>query len=475
MRSKVLTGFFWKFGETISSQLVSFILSIILARLLSPRDYGIVAIVNIFIIIANVFVTSGFGTSLIQKKEANEVDFSTIFYLSELMSLVIYVIIFFSAPAIASFYNNEDLIPVLRVFALQLPLSAFNSIQQAYISKHLMFKKVFISTTIASVLSGVIGIIMAYCSFGVWALVYQSLSNTILVSITLAAQIKWYPQLKFSWTAGKPLINFGWKILLTELLGQVFNQLRSLTLGKFYTASDLAYYNRGQRFPDLITTNIDSTVSTVLFPVLSGVNNDVARVKSVIRRAVKTSTFVIMPLLFGLAATAGPLIDVILTKKWMQAVAYLQILAFSDVFDTVSGTNMQAIKALGRSDILLKLEFIKKPIYLVLLIIGIRIDTYAVAYTMVIYNIVAVLVNMAPNKKLMGYSFKEQFSDILPALLNSTMMFIVVYTFGKLSTLSMLLTLIIQIILGVLVYVVLAHIFRLEALRTLREVITHDV
>ena len=269
MKNRVITGFFWKFGEQISSQLVSFVLSIILARLLVPRDYGIVALVQVFITIAQVFVTSGFGNALIQKKDADETDFLTIFYLSELMSVIVYVILFIAAPWISAFYNSPELTPVLRVFALQLPLSAFNGIQQAYISKHLMFKKVFISTTIAAIMSGIVGVVLAYFGLGVWALVWQALSSTIFVSATLAMQVKWHPQLKFSWKAGKPLVSFGWKVLVSSLLGQFFNQLRSLILGKFYTTTDLAFYNRGQKFPDLITTNIDGTVSTVLFPTLA--------------------------------------------------------------------------------------------------------------------------------------------------------------------------------------------------------------
>lgn len=465
MKRKVITGFLWKFGEQVSSQLVTFILSIFLARLLSPKDYGVVALVNVFIVLADVFVTSGFGTSLIQKKDSDETDFSTIFYLSELMSIIIYVIIFFLAPLISKFYNNESLTIILRVFALRLPLSAFNGIQQAYISKHLIFKKVFISTTIATILSGIVGIIMAFFGFGVWSLIGQYLSNTVFISITLAAQIKWYPKLKFSWNAGKPLLSFGWKILATDLLGNFFNQLRSLILGKVYTTADLAYYNRGQKFPDLVASNVDSTVATVLFPTLSEYNHDLEKVKSVTRRSIRLSTFIIFPLLFGLAATSKPIILLLLTKKWIAAVPLMQILCFSDIFDTVSNTNIQAIKAVGRSDILLKLEFIKKPIYLVLLIIGMMINVYMVAYTMVIYNVIAVLINMSPNRKIIGYSFKEQVSDILPAWLNSFFMFLVVYYIGSVLNFPIIFNLLIQVFVGIIIYVTLAVVFKMSSLK----------
>ncbi|MDD1401140.1 lipopolysaccharide biosynthesis protein [Limosilactobacillus reuteri] len=469
MRRKIVTGFFWKFGEQISSQLVSFVLSIILARLLTPNDYGVVALVNVFIILANVFVTSGFGTSLIQKENSDDLDFSTIFYLSELTSIFIYIIIFFAAPLIATFYKNSEMVLILRVFALQLPISAFNSIQQAYISKHIMFKKVFVSTTISAILSGLLGIAMAYSGFGVWALIGQYLSNTIIISITLAMQISWRPQLMFSWSAGKPLISFGWKMLATSLLGEFFNQLRSLILGKVYSASDLAYYNRGLRFPELISNNVNNTISSVLFPVLSEYGNNLEKVKNGLRRAIRMSTFILMPLLFGMMVTSKEIILLLLTKKWIAAVPFMQILCMSCVFDTVSNENIQALKAIGRSDILLKLEIVKKPIYLFLLLLGLKISVMAMAETMVIYNVLAVLINMSPNRKLLNYSFTEQIKDIIPALLSSIAMSFIV-SFASRLDLAIGLVFFIKVILGVLSYVLIAILFKIRAFK---EILTY--
>lgn len=469
MRRKIVTGFFWKFGEQISSQLVSFVLSIILARLLTPNDYGVVALVNVFIILANVFVTSGFGTSLIQKENSDDLDFSTIFYLSELTSIFIYIIIFFAAPLIATFYKNSEMVLILRVFALQLPISAFNSIQQAYISKHIMFKKVFVSTTISAILSGLLGIAMAYSGFGVWALIGQYLSNTIIISITLAMQISWRPQLMFSWSAGKPLISFGWKMLATSLLGEFFNQLRSLILGKVYSASDLAYYNRGLRFPELISNNVNNTISSVLFPVLSEYGNNLEKVKNGLRRAIRMSTFILMPLLFGMMVTSKEIILLLLTKKWIAAVPFMQTLCMSCVFDTVSNENIQALKAIGRSDILLKLEIVKKPIYLFLLLLGLKISVMAMAETMVIYNVLAVLINMSPNRKLLNYSFTEQIKDIIPALLSSIAMSFIV-SFASRLDLAIGLVFFIKVILGVLSYVLIAILFKIRAFK---EILTY--
>lgn len=465
MRKKIVSGFLWKFGEQISSQLVSFILSIILARLLTPEDYGVVALINIFILIANVFVVSGFGAALIQKENSDETDFSTMFYLSEIMSVIIYVIIYILAPLIAKFYANPAMTLILRIFALQLPISAFNGIQQAYISKHLMFKKVFVSTTISAILSGIIGVIFAYNGFGVWALIGQYLSNTVIISMTLALQVKWYPQLKFSWKAGKPLVDYGWKILVTSLLGQFFNELRSLILGKVYTTSELAYYNRGLQFPELFSNNVNNTISGVLFPVLSEYGNDFARVKFGLRRAIRMSTFILMPILFGLIVTSREIILLLLTEKWIKAVPFMQILCLSCIFDTVSNENTQALKAIGKSDTLLKLELVKKPIYLILLIVGIEINIFAVAVTMVVYNIIAVFINMAPNRKFLNYSFKEQLQDMLPALFASILMSIIVYAIGRHISLHVFATLVIKVLCGILIYLMIAFVFRMKALK----------
>lgn len=462
MKNKIFSGFFWKFNEQISSQIVTFILSIVLARILTPKDYGTVALINVFITLADVFVTSGFGSALIQKRDADDVDFSTMFYISEIFSIVIYLILFFIAPYISIFYNNADLTLIIRVLALKLPLSAFNAIQQAYVSKKMLFKKIFISTTVSSIISGLVGIIIAYLGFGVWALVVQYILNTIIISIALFVQLDWHPQLKFSWSSGKPLLDYGWKIVATSFMGNFFNQLRTLLLGKMYTPAELAFYNRGQKFPDLVSQNIDGTISTVLFPAISEFNDDLQKVKKMIRRSLRVSTFIIMPIMFGMAATSKPIILMLLTDKWIDSVPYMQYLCIAGAFGTISNTNMQAISAIGRSDVLLKLELIKKPLYLILLLIGLKISVLAVAYTMLIYTIYSTVINMSPNRKLLNYKFKEQVSDILPALSLSLIMFLVVDSLTLLN-LPMMIIFIIQIVVGIVIYVFLAIIFKLEA------------
>ena len=461
-RDSFFSGFFWKFNEQIAGQLVSFVVSIVLARLLSPKDYGIVSLVNVFIVIASVFVTSGFSASLIQKKDATQLDFSTIFHISLIFSFIIYGIIYLCAPLISDFYRNDTLIPIVRVFALQLPLSSINSIQQAYVSRHMAFRKIFVSTTVATILSGLIGIMLAFIGWGVWALVAQTILSTALQTLVLLLEIPWRPKFEFSIESAKELIGYGWKVFGASLLGTFFNELRNLTIGRFYSPANLAYYNRGSRLPELNSNNIDGTITSVLFPVLSKHSDDFDKLKSMIRRSIRTSTFIIMPLMFGLAVAAKPVTQILLTDKWLPSVPFMQCLCISAAFGSISNANMQVIKASGRSDILLKLEFIKKPVYLVFLIASIKINIFAVAISMTMYNIVGMLINVRPNKKLIHYSYKEQFKDIFPALSLSIFMASCIFPV-QLLDFNPYVELIIEILLGVLTYIGASYILKLES------------
>ena len=461
-RDSFFSGFFWKFNEQIAGQLVSFVVSIVLARLLSPKDYGIVSLVNVFIVIASVFVTSGFSASLIQKKDATQLDFSTIFHISLIFSFIIYGIIYLCAPLISDFYRNDTLIPIVRVFALQLPLSSINSIQQAYVSRHMAFRKIFVSTTVATILSGLIGIMLAFIGWGVWALVAQTILSTALQTLVLLLEIPWRPKFEFSIESAKELIGYGWKVFGASLLGTFFNELRNLTIGRFYSPANLAYYNRGSRLPELIANNIDGTITSVLFPVLYKHSDDFDKLKSMIRRSIRTSTFIIMPLMFGLAVAAKPVTQILLTDKWLPSVPFMQCLCISAAFGSISNANMQVIKASGRSDILLKLEFIKKPVYLVFLIASIKINIFAVAISMTMYNIVGMLINVRPNKKLIHYSYKEQFKDIFPALSLSIFMASCIFPV-QLLDFNPYVELIIEILLGGLTYIGASYILKLES------------
>lgn len=467
---KTLSGFVWKFSERILAQLVSFIVSIVLARILTPEHYGVVAMVIVFINIANVFVTSGFSTSLIQKKDATDIDFSTIFYCSLSVSIGIYVVLFVAAPIIANFYSEPQLTSVIRVFSVKLLVSAYNSVQHAYVSRNMLFKKFFFSTLFGTVVSGVVGIALALAGFGVWAIVFQYLVNTCVDSIVLGFTIPWKPRLVFSKQSAKVLMGFGWKVLVADLIGTIFNNLRSLLIGKIYTASDLAYYNKGQQIPNLISTNVDASISSVLFPVISNENDDRQRVKELTRKSMKMSSYIIFPLMAGLAAIAEPLTILLLTEKWRPMIPYLQLICISNALGTITNVNLQSMRAVGSSDVVLKLEIIKKPIALVLILIAVKINVFAVAISMPVYSLIAAFINMQPNNKLFGYSTKEQLLDLLPATALSIVTFFIA-TIPMKFGFSYIITLFLQIIFGGIVYIALSLTFRVDTFMYLYDMV----
>jgi O-antigen/teichoic acid export membrane protein len=452
--------------ERGGTQGISFIVQIILARLLLPSDYGIIALVVIFTSIASVFVQSGLSSALIQKKDADELDFSSVFYLSLSLALIIYIILFIVAPFIAVFYEIPQITPVFRVLSITLIFGVFNSIQNAVISRNLMFKKLFFSSTGAILVSGTVGIYMAYAGYGVWALVGQQISSQILVTLILWFTVRWRPQLLFSIERVKGLFSFGWKLLVSSLLDTIYKDLRSLIIGKMYHPAMLGFYNRGQQFPSIMVSNIDSSIQSVMFPVLASQQDNRPRVKDMMRRAIVTSSFFVFPMMVGLAVIAEPLVKLLLTDKWLPAVPFLQIFCAIYALRPIHSANLQAIKGLGYSDVFLKLEIIKKCYGLAILGVTVFYGVYAIALGQILSGIISTFVNAYPNKKLLNYSYMEQWKDIMPSLLLSLVMGAVVYSFKWLG-LSVLVTLIIQVCAGIIIYVVLAWIFKLECFRYL--------
>ena len=468
LKSSVVSGLFWKFAESICADLVSFIVSIILARLLLPSDYGEIALVNVFIVIANVFVVNGLGSALIQKKDADALDFSSVFYANLGFSIFLYLIIFFSSPLVAGFYGIPHLSVVLRVLGIRIPLAAILSIQNAYVSRKMIFRKFFFATIIGTVISAVVGIYMAYNGYGVWALVAQILTNTVIDSLMLTILTRWIPKLQFSFQRLKGLIKYGWKILASSLIKTGYNQLSSLIVGKKYTKEDLAFYTKGKQYPELIVTNIDSSINSVLFPAISKRQTDIEKVKSMTRRSMKTSTYIMCPLLFGLAAISAPLISLMLTDKWLFCVPYLKICCFYYVMQPVSTANLQAIKAIGRSDVILKLDIIKRGAGLAFLLSLMWFGPIYVALAPVGMTIVATIVNAIANKKLINYKYKEQVMDLFPIFSLALVMFGVVYGLSLLFSslgLANVFIVIIGVCVGGLVYLILSLIFKVDSFR----------
>ncbi len=461
-KSNILSSLFWKLMERGGTQGIQFIVQIILARLLAPEQFGTIAIVMVFIQLAQVFVQSGFNTALIQKKDADEEDFSSIFYLSIAIAGFLYILMYISAPYIANFYNDDILIPVLRVLSLTLFAGAFNSIQNAFVSRNLLFKKLFKSSLGAILISGVLGIIAAYQGLGIWALVIQQLVNQISITIIMWFTVKWRPKLVFSFSKVGELFSFGWKLLASSLLNVLYMELRTLIIGKMYTPSMLGYYNRGQQFPKVIVSNIDGSIQSVMLPTLSARQDDRKRVKEMMRRAIVSSSFFIFPMMVGMAVVAEPLVKIVLTEKWLPAVPFLQIACFNFALWPIHTANLQAINAMGRSDVFLKLEIIKKIMGLIILGVSLPFGVYAIAFGGIFSGLIGTFINAYPNKELLNYSYKEQWLDIMPSLLISLIMGVIVYLFNFLNVPAWQI-LILQIVSGGIIYIGLAKIFKIES------------
>ncbi|WP_372995831.1 lipopolysaccharide biosynthesis protein [Lutispora sp.] len=461
-RSKVLSSLFWKFMERGGNQGIQFIVQLVLARILLPEDYGLIALVAIFITISAVFVQSGFNTALIQKKDADEVDFSSVFYLSLFVAGFLYIALFFASPFIADFYGEPQLISVLRVLAATLIFGAVNSIQNAIIARKMKFKMLFLSSLGSIVISGTAGIAAAYSGLGVWALVVQQLLNQLSITVILWFTVKWRPKLVFSISRVAGLFSYGSKLLASALIDTVYKDIRSLIIGKIYNPSILGFYNRGQQFPKLIVTNINGSIQSVILPTLSAHQENRKRVKEIMRRAIVTSSFIMFPMMIGLAVVAEPLVKIILTDKWLPAVPFLQIFCASYALWPIHTANLQAINAMGRSDIFLKLEIIKKAIGLVILTISIPFGVYVMAWGTLLSGVISSFINAYPNLKLLDYSYKEQWHDILPSLLTSLVMGAIVYILKYLN-IAVYQMLILQVVSGIVIYIFLARMFKLES------------
>ncbi len=459
----VASNLIWRFLERFGAQIVAFIVSIILARLLDPVVYGTIALVTVFTTILQVFVDSGFGMALVQKKDSDEIDFSTVFYFNVGICLFLYLIMFILAPFIARFYNNDQLSLIIRILSLILVISGFKSIQSVYVAKHLIFKKFFFATLVGTVVSAGVGIYMAYKGYGVWALITQNLLNQGIDTIILWITVGWRPKKVFSFKRLKTLFSFGWKLLVSALLDVGYNQLRALIVGKKYSAEDLAYYNRGEQIPNLAISNINTSIDSVLLPSMSIAQNDKQRVKRMLKRSISVSSFILLPIMAGIAVTADSLVAILLTEKWNPAIPYLQMFCIIYAFYPIHTANLNAMKAMGRSDYFLKLEIIKKIIGLGLLLGAMWISVQAIVISLLIANVISLLINTYPNKKLLGYGIFEQIKDLLPALILSGVMFGITYFIYYVNGAGFM-TLLKQVIIGVAVYFTLAVFFKVEPL-----------
>lgn len=469
-KNSTLKNFIWRFAERCGAQLVTFIVSVVLARILAPEDYGQIALITVFTTIMQVFVDSGLGTALIQKKDADDLDFSSVFYFNFVVCIILYAVMFVAAPFIAGFYNNGSLTPIIRVISLTIVISGVKGIQQSYVSRNMLFKRFFYSTLGGTIFSAFLGIALAYAGFGVWAIVAQQLSNTAIDTLILWLTVKWRPKKMFSWKRLKGLLSFGWKMLASSLLDTVYNNIRSLIIGKMYSSSDLAFYDQGKKFPNVIVTNINTSIDSVLLPTMASAQDDASRVKSMTRRAIKTSTYIMAPLMMGLAFCADPIVRLVLTDKWLPCVPFLRIFCITYMFYPIHTANLNAIKAMGRSDLFLKLEIAKKVVGMLLLLSTMWFGVMAMAYSLLISSVLSQTINSWPNRKLLNYGYLEQLKDILPSIALAVFMGGCV-SLVSLFHLSNVVSLLLQIPLGAVIYVAASALLHLESFEYMRDLI----
>lgn len=461
-KNVVLSGLIWRLMERVGAQGVQFIVSLVLARILAPEVFGTIALINVFIAILEVFVDSGLGNSLIQKKEADDLDFSTVFYFNMVACCLLYVGLFLAAPSIASFYNLPELTAPIRTIGLILIISGVKNVQQAYVSRTMQFKLFFYATLCGTIGAAVLGIWMAVSGFGIWALIAQSLFNSTVDTIILWCTVKWRPKKMFSWDRLKVLFSFGWKLLASSLLDTGYNRLREMVIGKLYTPANLAFYEKGNAFPAVVVNNINSSINSVLFPAMSSEQDNKERIRNFTRRAIKVSSYIMWPMMMGLSACGETIVTILLTEKWLPCVPFLRIFCITYAFYPVHTANLNAIKAMGRSDIFLKLEILKKGIGLGLLLLTMRHGVMAMAYSLLISSLASQIINSWPNRKLLDYRYREQIRDILPSMLLSAVMFIIVWGTGLIH-MSIVFKFIIQVLGGIAIYVGGSIIFKVDS------------
>lgn len=424
---KILSGLFWNFFEKMGSQGISLVVSITLARLLMPEQFGLIAMLSVVMSICSTFIDCGFGTALIQKKNSDSLDFNTVLYSSTIIGFILYIVAFFCAPLCAKFFNVPQLTTIMRIYTLSFFWTGYNSILLTYISKRMQFKKMFKRTMIATLFSGVVGIVMAYAGAGVWALVAQSFSNSILGIVVLQVSIEWKPGFQFSWLRAKELLPFGSKVMLASLIGSTFDELKGLLIGKMYSAADLAQFNRGGSIPSLLANNINTSIGTVLFPAMSMHGNNRDEIRLMTRRTIQLGSYVQFFFLTTLIVISEPLIKILLTEKWIACVPFMQMICIQKMLEILSTANLQALKAVGEGDTIVKLEVFKKPVFLAMTIVGAKISVFALAVTLPLYALYANLVNMWPNKTVLKYGILSQIRDLMPATLLSLFIFIAGY------------------------------------------------
>ncbi|MBP5378231.1 MAG: lipopolysaccharide biosynthesis protein [Ruminococcus sp.] len=469
-RDTVVKNLFWRLGERFGAKMVQFVVQIVLAKIFTTAEMGKIAIILAFIEILQIFIESGLGNALIQKKDADDLDFSSVFYFNCVICSLMYLLMFFAAPFISAFYKAPELTPVIRLMSLVLIVSGMKNVQQAYVSRNMMFKRFFFSTLIGTIVAAIVGIAMAVCGMGLWALATQNLVNAALDTLILWLTVKWRPKKCFSFERLKALYSYGWKLFASSLMEVVYLKLRNLVIGKRYAPESLAHYTYGEYFPQFITSILNSSIDSVLLPSMSKAQDSRESVKSMTRRAIKIGTYLMMPFMAGIIVCAEPLVRIVLKPDYLPCIPYLRLLCIAYAFMPIHTANLNAIKAIGRSDTYLKLEVIKKIVDVISVVATMFISVKAIVYGMLVSSVISQVINAWPNKKLLNYSYIEQVVDMLPQIIASVIMGAAI-CFVNYLDINYVLRLFIQVPLGVIVYIICSKLMHIDSFDYLLDVI----
>lgn len=461
LKSKTVSSVGWKFLGSLTSYSITFIVGIILARLLGPDEYGLIGIILVFVTLFNGIADGGFSTALIRERDVKDVDYSTTFITNFLLSIGMSGAMFLAAPWIAVFFGREELVDLSRMMALCVVFNALSIIQQTKLIIELDFKKQALGTVLASLLSGIVGIAMAYKGFGVWSLVGQQLSRYVFYALVLWVIMRWWPKMIFSIVSFKKLWSFGWKILASSLISNLWNELNQIVIGKCYSSTDLGYYTRGREYVNIASQNLTMVVQTVSYPALSKIQDDNERLKRAYKKVITVTMLVTFVLVFGMAGCAKQLILVLIGEQWLPCVTMLQLTCFSSVLFPLHAINLNMLQVKGRSDLLLKLEIVKKIIGIPPLLIGLFISIHWMLFAWIISGLISYYLNAFYSGRFVNYSFKEQLKDLLPSYSISMVMALIVYALSFLNYPSIL-VLCVQIGVGAVIVIVLCRFFKLE-------------
>jgi teichuronic acid exporter len=471
LKQTAVSGIFWSFSDSMATQIVQFTVGVLLARILSPAEFGLIGMITVFLAITQSFVDSGFGQALIRKKDADNADFSTVFYFNFLAGILLFVLFYFSAPLIAEFYKQPELKDIARVIGIIILINSTSVTQRTKLIKRVDFRQLMKINLTAAVISGIIAITMALTGFGVWSLVWRSIIGSAVQSILLWYSNKWVPSLIFSKESFRSLFSFGSKLLISGLIDTIYRNIYLLIIGKFFSAVELGYYTRADQFSRLASQNLTGTVQRVSYPVLSMVQDDNERLKAGYKKLILSIMFITFAIMLGMAAVARSMILILIGEKWLPSVEFLQLLCLGAMLFPLHALNLNILNVKGRSDLFLKLEIVKKALAVPVIIIGVFLGIRAMLLGMIVLSITAYFINSFYSGKLINYSVREQIKDIMPSFLLSLVVSLIAYSLKIIPDIHPALLLVLQLIVLLLLTVSLARAFKLKSYAEMKKII----